>query len=134
MFWSGHEDGSRTGTENWALRVSVHPVKNSLKQRFVLACDAHGGGFPARQNEGVKRGIDVRTPPAFDDFHIHAEFCRRPSNGFSVFMASALKHSQTHTEHAHASMPFPISPTPIPRDNEGITACNSKTAIEPPLP
>ena len=111
VFGCGQQYGSGTGSQNGTLGMGVHPRKDGVEEGFVTTGDAHGGGFPARQHQRVKRSIDVCSTAAFHDFDLKTEFFGRPAQRLSMLMTSTLKHGQTHTEHGPASMPFPISPT-----------------------
>jgi len=114
------ENGSRTRPKNRPLRVSVHPRKQSGKKRLVTAGYSHRGGLAARKNERIKCLVNVFRTPAFNDVNINIQFGSRASQGFRMFMTGALKHRQTHTEHATAFIPSPISPTLQKKNKRGL--------------
>ena len=91
----------------------IHPRKESNEEGFVATRNAHGGGFTAWKNQRVERVVNMVGAPTFHDVDLNPEFLGR-KKGFSVLVASTLKHGQTHTEHGAGSMPFPISPTLVP--------------------
>ena len=95
--------------------MGVHPPKQGSQQRLVSAGNAHRGGFPTGKHEGVEVLGHVVGTTALHDVNGKTEFVSSSAKCFSVLVASALKHRQTHTEHDAGSMPFPISPTLQPR-------------------
>ena len=59
----------------------------------------------------MERVVNMVGSSTFHNVNLNPEFLGRPAQGFSVLVASTLKHGQTHAEHGSGSMPFPISPT-----------------------
>lgn len=57
---------------------------------------------------------------AFYDLEVNVQFGSRAAQGFRMFMTGALKHRQTHTEHATAFIPSPISPTLQKKNKRGL--------------
>ena len=91
--------------------MGVHPVKHRIQQGFVPAGDAHGGGLSSGKHQSVECTADMLRSAALHDLNGQVQFVRCSAQGFRMFVAGALKHCQTHTEHGLGSMPFPISPT-----------------------
>lgn len=114
------ENGSRTRPKNRPLGMSVHPRKQSGKKRLVPAGYSHRGGLAARKNKRIKCLVNVFCATAFNDMNVNSQFRSRSAQGFSMFMAGALKHRQTHTEHANAFIPSPISPALQKKNKRGL--------------
>ena len=114
------ENGSRTGPKNRPLGMSVHPRKQSGEKRLVAAGYSHRGGLAARKNERIKCLVNMFCAPAFNDLEVNIQFGSGSAQGFRVFVTGALKHRQTHTEHATAFIPSPISPTLQKKNKRGL--------------
>ena len=112
---SCEKNGAGARAQNGPFRMGVHPSKQGREQGLVSARDAHRGGFPTGKNEGIQILGHVVGTTALHDVNVKAEFVSSATKRFSVLVAGALKHRQTHTEHDAGSMPFPISPTLRPR-------------------